>query len=310
MCVCVCVCVLSPLFLLCSCLRFSSTPTAAQGRVTTPRCGGETRGGSPGLTRNLGGDPAQPRRLGHGIARLTPRRPPWGATMAHGRLHRGVAVCKGAPGLPVTQPAPGLASVFSAPHPITPCVSAQVLHGVGTECDDWGLVGLSTAHPGLGMGEFTGDSGAAGARSRTCRYGAHCAGALAPTPALAVWVPRAPGECGDHDVRGGPPGYSRRDVPRPVCLEIRGGPPSSCCGGRQPLLEPGGIQRPPRFAVCGPWGAPISAARGGVRCDVELGGGPPSWCRRGAPSPPSFFVFFSFFFCMEQFKCQFPFQGT
>ena len=67
---------------------------------------------------NLGGDPAQPRRLGHGIARLTPRRPPWGATMAQGGLHRGVAVCKGAPGLLVTQPAPGLASVFSAPHPI------------------------------------------------------------------------------------------------------------------------------------------------------------------------------------------------
>ena len=151
--------------------------------------------------------------------------------MAQGGLHRGVAVCKGAPGLPVTQPAPGLASVFSAPHPITPRVSSQVHHGVGTGCDDWGPVGLSTAHPGLGMGEFTGDSGAAGARSRTCRCGAHCAGALAPTPALAVWVPRAPGECGDHDVRGGPPGYSRRDVPRPVCLEIRGGPPSSCCGG-------------------------------------------------------------------------------
>ena len=72
--------------------------------------------------------------------------------MAQGGLHWGVAVCKGAPGLPVTQPAPGLASVFSAPHPITPRVSAQVHHGVGTACEDSGPLGSSAARPGLGVG--------------------------------------------------------------------------------------------------------------------------------------------------------------
>ena len=41
-CVCVCVCVC-----MCVCVCVCVTPTAAQGRVTSPWCGGETGGGSP-----------------------------------------------------------------------------------------------------------------------------------------------------------------------------------------------------------------------------------------------------------------------
>ena len=58
--------------------------------------------------------------------------------MVQGGLHRGMAVCKGAPGLPVAQPAPGLASALSVPQPISPRVFAQVHHGMGTECEDMG----------------------------------------------------------------------------------------------------------------------------------------------------------------------------
>ena len=82
--VCLCLC-------LCLCLFVSvCSPTAAQGRMTSPWCGGETRGGdTPGLTRNLGGDPVQPRRLGRGITRPIPRRPPWGSHDGTGRAPPG-----------------------------------------------------------------------------------------------------------------------------------------------------------------------------------------------------------------------------
>ena len=58
--------------------------------------------------------------------------------MVQGGLHRGVAVCKGTPGLPVAQSFPGLVSVVSVPQPITPRVSAQVHPGMETEREDVG----------------------------------------------------------------------------------------------------------------------------------------------------------------------------
>ena len=67
--------------------------------------------------------------------------------MVQGGLHRGVVVCKGAPGLPVAQPTPGLVSAFSCPQPISPRVSAQVHHGMGTECDDMGAT-MASPTPG------------------------------------------------------------------------------------------------------------------------------------------------------------------
>ena len=69
--------------------------------------------------------------------------------MAQGGLHRGVAVCRCNPGSPVTQPAPGLVSVFPVLQPITPHVSAQVHHGWGPSARMWGLF---NARPGLGRG--------------------------------------------------------------------------------------------------------------------------------------------------------------
>ena len=65
------------------------TPNAAQGRVTSPWCGGETEGGFPALTRNVGGDLAQPRRPGPGIAHSTPQRPPWDSPDGTGRAPPG-----------------------------------------------------------------------------------------------------------------------------------------------------------------------------------------------------------------------------
>ena len=54
-CVVLCCAVLCCAVLCCAvlCCVVFCAPTAAQGRVTSPWCGGETREGSPGLTRNL-----------------------------------------------------------------------------------------------------------------------------------------------------------------------------------------------------------------------------------------------------------------
>ena len=57
--------------------------------------------------------------------------------MAQGGLHRGVVVCKGAPGLPVALPVPG-PNPLPAPQPLTPCVSAQVHHGMVAVREDMG----------------------------------------------------------------------------------------------------------------------------------------------------------------------------
>ena len=96
---------------------------------------GCNRGGGfspPGLTRNLGGDLAQPRRPGHGIQRLTPRRPPWVSHDGTRRAPPGGGGKQVSPGSPCG-PAHSRACV-SPPTmlpPTTPCVPAQVRHGWG-----------------------------------------------------------------------------------------------------------------------------------------------------------------------------------
>ena len=87
-------------------------------------------GGSPGLTRNLGGDLVQPRRPGHGIARPTPRRPPWESHDGTGRAPTGGGGMQVSPGSPC-DPALSRARVRSpTPTHCTLC-SAQVHRGVG-----------------------------------------------------------------------------------------------------------------------------------------------------------------------------------
>ena len=95
---------------------------------------GCNRGGGspPGLTRNLGGDLAQPRRPGHGILRPTPRRPPWVSHDGTGRAPPGGGGMQVSPGSPC---GPALSracvSLPTVLPPTTPCVSAQVRHGWG-----------------------------------------------------------------------------------------------------------------------------------------------------------------------------------
>ena len=203
--------------------------------------------------------------------------------MAQGWLHRGVAVCNGAPGLPVTQPAPGLASFFFVPQAITARVSAQVHHGVGTECDELGPLGSSAARPGLGMGGNEGETAARpGQGPEPTATVLTALGRWHLPAATAVGIPmnyreapRAKGECGDHDGRGGPPCYSGRDVARPACLEMRRGPRFLSAEGRQPLPMPGGIQRPPRsVGSCCPWGAPFAVAPRGRHVRLNKGEAP------------------------------------
>ena len=120
----------------------TATPTAAQGRVTSPWCGGETGGGSPGLTRNLGGDLAQPRRPDPRIARPTPRRPPWDSPDGTGRAPPGGGGMREYPGSPVTQPSPGLVCI-PLPQPMAHCILHMYIMG--------GDRILSNARPGLGL---------------------------------------------------------------------------------------------------------------------------------------------------------------
>ena len=158
-CVCVCVCVWSPVLCVCSgvwcivlcvCMCLCAwnivlyvPPTAAQGRVTSPWCGGETGGGSPGLTRNLGGDQVQPRRPGHGIPRPTPRRPPWDSHDGTGRAPPGGGGMQESPGSPCG-PALSRAHVFP---PLAPT------HGAVCLCTGTSWVGTEyrNAIPGLGL---------------------------------------------------------------------------------------------------------------------------------------------------------------
>ena len=135
-CVCVCVCVSV-------CVSVCVTPTAAQGRVTSPWCGGETGGGSPGLTRNLGGDLVQPRRPGHGIPRPTPRRPPWDSHDGTGRAPPGGGGMQESPGSPC---GPALSRAHLFP-PLAPT------HGAVCLCTGTSWVGTEyrNAIPGLGL---------------------------------------------------------------------------------------------------------------------------------------------------------------
>ena len=94
--------------------------------------------------------------------------------MAQGGLHRGVAVCKGAPGLPVAQPFPGLVLLSLLPQPLHRVSVHRCIMGWGPSTRNGAL---SNARPGLELrGEPRGDRGAAGATARTCRYGAHSPG--------------------------------------------------------------------------------------------------------------------------------------
>ena len=71
--VCVCVCWWGGVHL--------CDPHGCPRAVTSPRCGGETRGGG-GVRRC------------REVACHTPRRPPWGSHIGAERVHRGVVVCK------------------------------------------------------------------------------------------------------------------------------------------------------------------------------------------------------------------------
>ena len=118
---------------------------------------GETRGGSPGLTRNLGVTWSS--RGGQVTGWCTP--PLAGhrgrATMAQGGLHRGVAVCGSTPGPPVTQPSPRLVPIPSIPHPL------HLVFCTGTSRG--GDFDLSNARPG-GLDPGLGDGGVQGRRHR------------------------------------------------------------------------------------------------------------------------------------------------
>ena len=150
----------------------------------------------------------------------------------------------------------------------SPCdrASAQVHHGLGTKCDDRGPLGSSAARPGLGMG---GKRGVPTARSG---QGPDSASTVLTVPGrwhlpatLAVWTPMnyreaplATGECGDHDGRRAPPLLSLRDVPRPACLELRGGVPViSFCGG---ATAPPSARRHSE-TPSGPWGLAVLGGR-------------------------------------------------
>ena len=61
-----------------------------------------------------------------------------GATMVQGGLYRGVAVCKGVPGLPVDQPTPGLAIAYSVPQPIHRVFLHRCIMGWGPHTRTWG----------------------------------------------------------------------------------------------------------------------------------------------------------------------------
>ena len=80
-CVCVCVCVFGSLHLS---VHVCLSPTAAQGRVTSPWCGGETGGGPPRANTQSGGCPGPA-----AAARARDRAPhPSPATVGKPRWHR------------------------------------------------------------------------------------------------------------------------------------------------------------------------------------------------------------------------------
>ena len=178
-----------------------------------------------------------------------------------------------------------------------------------------------------GIVEYRGDNAVAGQRATACRYGAHCAGPLAPTRGFGSLAPHElkgapPGPQENmtvRDGRGGPPSLPRRGVVRPVFLE-RGGGPSvtgrrtvggatsrAPTGGEQvgstkgrppePIVRRGAIpsQCPvesrkkgrPRSMYVVRWGAPPLVPPRVWNLRYELRGGPPSLYRGGPSSPLS-----------------------
>ena len=94
----------------------AKAPTAAQGRVTSAWCGGETRGGICWANTQPGGRPSH--SYGGWVVRS--RAPPLAghrgvAMMAQGGLHRGLADCEGLTGHHMAQPAPGLVVAVCGP---------------------------------------------------------------------------------------------------------------------------------------------------------------------------------------------------
>ena len=119
--------------------HLKKSPTAAQGRVTSPWCGGVTTGGIPWANTQPGGRPS----FSCGGWVVSSRAPPLaghrgGATMAQGGLHRGgLAVCVGLVGLPVAQPDPRLVVCL----PLTPLLLLWSFTGPSWATDSGGLRG-------------------------------------------------------------------------------------------------------------------------------------------------------------------------
>ena len=122
----------------------------------------------------------------------------------------------------------------------------------------WGPIarngGLSTARPGLGLGGNQGETAARPGQGREPAATVLTAPGRWHLPAASsVGIhmnsgedPQTAGESVDRDGGDGPPCFSRRDVPRPMCFEMRGGPPSSYRGGAPAPPCAWDIQRSPR----------------------------------------------------------------
>ena len=111
-------------------LPCSAAPTAAQGRVTSPWCGGETKGGHPWANTQSGGRPIPAAAAGSQDHAPHSHGPPWGTTMVQGALHRGGGGVS--EGVRVSLwPSPPLGLSFPPfPQPMHTTCSAQVHHGL------------------------------------------------------------------------------------------------------------------------------------------------------------------------------------
>ena len=143
LCLCVCVCV-------CVYVSMCVTPTAAQGRVTSPWCGGVTRGGYPWANTQSGGRPSP--AAAAGSRNHAPHPPP--ATvgeprLVQGGLHRGVAVCAG-PRVSLWPSQPKGLRFFPPPSPYAP----RVCTGASWDGADFIIQGATVAslEPGRAKG--------------------------------------------------------------------------------------------------------------------------------------------------------------
>ena len=171
---------------------------AAQGRSTSPLCGGETRAGGDlvhhaifGLTEPSGGNLVTGSRA-----------PPLachcgGAAVAQGGLHRGLAVCKGAPGLPVAQPFPGLLLLSLLPNPLHSVSVHRCIMGRGPNTRNGTLC---NARPGLGL---SGKQAETAARQGKGHLPLGC------SLRQGVGTYQRPSSQVPHELRGCPPSYRR-----------------------------------------------------------------------------------------------------